>query len=55
MMACTKHTPKNPHVRRSTTAIGSDVQPKQRTNPKLMSKKVPIKGESSQENTYCRK
>ena len=54
-MACTKQTPKNPHVSRPTTAIGSDVQPKQRTNPKPMSKKGPIKEESNLENTYCRK
>ena len=42
-MACTRQTPKNPHVSRPTTAIGSDTQPKRRTNPKPMSKKVPIK------------
>ena len=45
MMACTKQTPKNPHLSRPTTAIGSDVQLEQRTNLKSMSKKVPIKGE----------
>ena len=28
MMARTKQTPRNPHVSRPTTAIGSDVQPK---------------------------
>ena len=43
-MAGTKQTPENPHVSRPTTAIVSDVQPEQRTSPKLMSKKVPIKG-----------
>ena len=43
-MACTKQTPKNPHVSRPTTAIGSDVQPEQRTNLKLMFKKAPVKG-----------
>ena len=43
-MACTKQTPKNPHVGRPTTAIGSDVQPEQKTNPKPMSKKISIKG-----------
>ena len=43
-MARTKQTPRNPHVSRPTTAIGSDVQPKQRTNPKPMSKKLPVKG-----------
>ena len=44
MMARTKQTPKNPHVSRHTTAIGSDVQPEQRTTLKPMSEKVPIKG-----------
>ena len=43
-MAHTKQTPRNPHVSRPTTAIGSDVQPEQRTNLKLMSKKIPMKG-----------
>ena len=44
-MAHTKQTPKNPHVCRPTTAIGSDVQQEEKTIPKPMSKKVPIKGE----------
>ena len=44
MMACTKQTPKNPHVSKPTTAIGSDVQAKQSTNTKPISKKIPIKG-----------
>ena len=43
-MACTKQTPKNPHLSRPTTTIGSDVQPERRTNLKLMSKKTPVKG-----------
>ena len=43
-MACTKQTPKNPHESRPTTAIGSDVQPEQRTISKQMSKKIPMKG-----------
>ena len=43
-MTCTKQTPRNPHVSRPTTAIGSDVQPKGRTNLKQMSKKIPMKG-----------
>ena len=43
-MAHTKQTPKNPHVCRPTTAVGSDVQPEQRTNPKMMSRKAPVKG-----------
>ena len=40
-----KQTPRNPHISRPTTAIGSDVQPEQRTNLKPMSKKIPMKGE----------
>ena len=44
MMVHTKQTPRNPQVSRPTTAIGSDIQPKQRSNPKLMSKKIPMKG-----------
>ena len=43
-MVHTKQTPRNPHVDRPTTAIGSDVQPKQRTILKQMSKKIPMKG-----------
>ena len=43
-MAHTKQTPRNPHVERLATAIGSDVQPEQRTNSKQMSKKIPMKG-----------
>ena len=43
-MARTKQTPKNPHISRMTTAIGSDVQPEQRTYPKPMSRKAPVKG-----------
>ena len=43
-MAQTKQTPKNPHISRLTTAIGRDVQPEQKTNPKPMSKKIPVKG-----------
>ena len=42
-MAHTKQTPRNPHANRPTTAIGSDVQPKQKSNTKQMSKKLPIK------------
>ena len=41
-MAQTKQTPKNPHISQPTTAIGSDVQPEQRTNPKPS--KAPMKG-----------
>ena len=49
MMACTKQTPRNPHVSRPTTAIGKDVQPKQRTNLKQMSKKNTYeRGETAQ-------
>ena len=29
-MACTKQSPRNPHVDKLTTAIGSDVQPEQK-------------------------
>ena len=43
-MAPTKQTPKNPHVSQPTTAIGSDVQPEQRTNPKTTPSKTPVKG-----------
>ena len=43
-MSCTKQTPKNPHVSIPTTAVGSDVQPEQRTNLKPMSKKTRVKG-----------
>ena len=43
-MAHTKQTPRNPHESRPTTAIGSYVQPKQRTISKQMSKKIPMKG-----------
>ena len=43
-MAQTKQTPKNPHVSRPKTAIGSDVQPKRRSTPKPMSCKTPVKG-----------
>ena len=43
-MAHTKQTPRNHHVSRHTSTIGSDVQPEQRTNLKLMSKKLPMKG-----------
>ena len=43
-MARTKQTPRNPNVDRPATALGSDVQPKRRTTPKQMSKKLPIKG-----------
>ena len=43
-MARTKQTPRNPHVNRPTTAIGSDVQPEWRTILKQMSKKIPMKG-----------
>ena len=41
-MAHTKQTPRNPYESRPTTAIGSDVQPKQRTIMKQMSKKIPM-------------
>ena len=41
-MAQTKQTPKKPHISQPTTAIGSDVQPEQRTNPKPS--KAPMKG-----------
>ena len=44
MMACTKQTPRNPHVNRPTMAKGSDIQPKQKTNTKQMSRKLPVKG-----------
>ena len=43
-MAQTKQTPKNPHVSQLKAAIGSDVQPEQRTTPKPMSSKAPMKG-----------
>ena len=43
-MACTKQTPRNPSVNRPTMAIGSDVQPKRKTNTKQMSRKLPVKG-----------
>ena len=43
-MAQTKQTPKNPHLGWPTTAIGSDVQPEQRTNPKPTPSKAPVKG-----------
>ena len=43
-MAQTKQTPRNPHVSRLTTAIGSNVQLEQRTNPKLTTSKAPVKG-----------
>ena len=59
MMAHTKQTPRNPHVSRSaTTAIGQDdVQLEHEgTNPKLMSKKLTMKGgKQPQENTYQQK
>ena len=43
-MAHTKQMPRNTNVDRPATAIGSDVQPKGRTTPKNMSKKLPVKG-----------
>ena len=43
-MAQTKQTHKNPHISGPTTAIGSDVQPEQGTNPKPTSSKAPVKG-----------
>ena len=43
-MAHTKQTPRNPNANRLTMAIGSDVQPKQKTNTKQMSRKLPMKG-----------
>ena len=43
-MAHTKQTPRNPNVNRPTMAIGSDVQPKRKTNTKQMSRKLPMKG-----------
>ena len=41
-MACTKQTPKNPHLNKPATAIGQDVQPEQRHHSKPS--KTPIKG-----------
>ena len=43
-MAHTKQTPRNPNVNRPTMAIGSDVQPEQKTNTKQMSRELPMKG-----------
>ena len=43
-MAHNKQTPRNPNVDTPATAIGSDVQPKRKTNSKQMSKKIPMKG-----------
>ena len=43
-MACTKQIPGNPNVNRPTMAIGSDVQSKQKTSTKQMSRKLPMKG-----------
>ena len=41
-MACTKQTPKNPHISQPATAIGRDVQPEWRNHSKPS--KTPIKG-----------
>ena len=43
-MAQTKQTPKKPHISQLATAIGSDVQPEQRTTSKPTSSKAPVKG-----------
>ena len=43
-MVHTKQTPRNHYASRPTTAIGSDVQPEQRTDLKQMSNKIPMKG-----------
>ena len=43
-MARTKQTYKNPYISRPTTAIGSDVQPGQRTSTKPTTSKAPVKG-----------
>ena len=43
-MAQTKQTPKKPHISQPKAAIGSDVQPEQRTAPKPTSSKAPVKG-----------
>ena len=31
-MACTKQTPRNPNLERPTTAMGSDVQPEEKSS-----------------------
>ena len=54
-MAHTKQTPRNPHVDKPTTAIGSDVQPEQRTISKQMYKKVPKKGEKQPQKHLLQK
>ena len=51
-MAHTKQTPRNPHVSRPTTAIGSDVQPERRIDSKQMSKRIPMKG-GKQPRKHC--
>ena len=43
-MVQTKQTPKNPHINRPKTAIGSDVQPERRSTAKPTSSKAPVKG-----------
>ena len=49
-MAHTKQTPRNPNVDRSTTAMGSDIQPKRRIPSKPTSKYFPMKGGNNPEN-----
>ena len=46
-MAQTKQIPRNPHVSRQKTAVGSDVQPKRSTTPKPTSIKAPVNEESN--------
>ena len=43
-MAHTKQTPRNPNVDRTTTAMGSDIQPERRVPSKPTFKSLPIIG-----------
>ena len=43
-MAHIKQTSRDPNANRPTMAIGSDVQPEQKTNTKQISRKVLMKG-----------